>query len=140
MLANRLSGYSGTPLVKKLGIKSGFKLRILNEPESYFDFIKELPEEVYFIQRADIPVDFIHYFALEAEELENDLPLLLDQLEQNGMIWISWPKKTAKRKTDLDGNAVRKIGIKYGLVDIKVCSVNEVWSGLKFVIPLKDRI
>ncbi|MBT8289247.1 MAG: DUF3052 domain-containing protein [Flavobacteriaceae bacterium] len=139
MVANRLSGYSGTPLVKKLGIKSGYKLRILNEPESYIDLIKELPEEVYFIEGADIPVDFIHYFALKTRELEKDLPLLLDQLEQKGMIWISWPKKAAKRKTDLDGNAVRKIGIKHGLVDIKVCSVNEVWSGLKFVIPLKDR-
>lgn len=139
MVANGLLGYSGTPLVRKLGLKTGFVIRILHQTCPYEEFFLDFPDNVEYAQDEDVLVDFIHYFATDAMTLDSELPGLRDQLKQKGMIWISWPKKAAKRKTDLDGNAVRKIGIKHGLVDIKVCSVNEVWSGLKFVIPLKDR-
>lgn len=71
--------------------------------------------------------------------MEKDIQQLKKEIEQHGSIWVSWPKKTSKVATDLDGNIVRKIGLKHGLVDIKVCAVNEIWSGLKFVIPVKDR-
>ncbi|MEY8019531.1 DUF3052 domain-containing protein [Muriicola sp. SD30] len=114
-------------------------IRILHQPSPYEDFFFDLPNDVEYAQDETVLVDFVHYFATDAMTLDKELPGLRDQLKQKGMIWISWPKKAARRKTDLDGNAVRKIGIKHGLVDIKVCSVNEVWSGLKFVIPLKDR-
>ncbi|MEZ2415313.1 DUF3052 domain-containing protein [Muriicola sp. E247] len=133
------SGYSGTPLVRKLGIKSGFVIRIVHQPSPYKDFFPDFPDDVEYAQDGIVLVDFVHYFATDAMTLDKELPGLRDQLKQKGMIWISWPKKAARRKTGLDGNIVRKIGIKHGLVDIKVCSVNEVWSALKFVIPLKDR-
>lgn len=83
--------------------------------------------------------DFIHYFTKSASQLEKDIKLLKHEIEQNGIIWISWPNKAANLETDLNGNIVREIGLRNGLVDIKVCAVDEIWSGLKFVIPVKDR-
>ncbi|QBA63394.1 DUF3052 family protein [Muriicola soli] len=133
------SGYSATPLYRKLGIKNGFLIRIVHPPSRYEDFFRDFPDNVHFAKEEDVDIDFIHLFVLDSERLVTELPDLREQLKQNGMIWISWPKKASKVETDLDGNAVRNIGLKHGLVDIKVCSVNEVWSGLKFVIPLKDR-
>ncbi|MBT8282069.1 MAG: DUF3052 domain-containing protein [Muriicola sp.] len=133
------SGYSGTPLDRKLGIKKDFLIRILHAPSLYEDFFRDFPDDVQFAKEEDKDVDFIHYFALDSSWLVKELPGLRGQLKQNGMIWISWPKKASKVESDLDGNVIRGIGINCGLVDIKVCSVNEVWSGLKFVIPLKDR-
>lgn len=134
------SGYSGTPLAKKLGIKPGFKMRLIHHPADYYDYFQYFPEEVEEIENNTELVHFIHYFGKEAAILEQELPVLRKQLRQEGMIWISWPKKAAKTTTYLDGNLVRQIGLKHGLVDVKVCAVNEIWSGLKFVIPLKDRI
>ncbi len=134
------SGYSGTPLAKKLGLKPGFKVKILNHPAEYFSLFPDLPDDLIEISNPKTKADFIHYFYKESKELESDLHALKNQITQHGMIWISWPKKASKVKTDLDGNVVRRIGLDAGLVDVKVCSINETWSGLKFVIPVKDRV
>jgi len=130
------AGYSGTPLVKKLGIKEGFRLRIINEPENYFALLGDLPIGV---SRVDSLADFIHFFTKEKEELIRVLPQLKLSLEKNGMLWVSWPKKASKVATDVSDAAVREAGLAIGLVDIKVCAVDEVWSGLKFVYRTKDR-
>ena len=135
----KTSGYSGTTLAKKLGIKNGFKIKIVNYPDSYFELFTDFPSETYQISDIKTKKDFIHYFAKTIAELEKDIKQLSEEIEQNGIIWISWPKKSSKVETDLSGNIVREIGLKTGLVDIKVCAVDEIWSGLKFVIPLKDR-
>ena len=133
------AGYSGTPLAKKLGIKEGFLIQIVNAPVHYPDLFSDFPSEVQEDPEPAIRKDFIHIFSKSREELGNLLPSLKNSIKQNGMIWISWPKKTSRIKTDLNGNVIREIGLKNGLVDIKVCAVDETWSGLKFVIPVKDR-
>lgn len=135
----KLSGYSGTPLVNKLGIRKGMKIRVINAPPEYWDLLEVRPEAYNTTTQEDKDLDFVHCFAQNTKALEDSLPMLRRQLNQKGMIWISWPKKSSKVNTDLDGNVVRELGLKHGLVDIKVCSVNEVWSALKFVIPIKDR-
>ncbi|NER09377.1 Protein of unknown function [Muriicola jejuensis] len=132
-------GYSGTPLAKKLGIKRGQRVKLFHPPEGYFDLFEDLPDDFELLPEEDTGIDFIHYFALQADQLDRDLGTLRKQLNQTGMIWISWPKKASKVPTDLDGNVVRDLGLRHGLVDIKVCSVNEIWSALKFVIPVRDR-
>ena len=133
------SGYSGTPLAKKLGIRSGFKVMFIHEPKGYFALFSDLPKDINKTVDRKTKKDFIHYFAKSASELNRDIQQLKQEIEQNGTIWISCQKKAAKVETDLDGNIVREIGLNNGLVDIKVCAVNEIWSGLKFVIPVKDR-
>mgnify|MGYP003672711550 CR=1 FL=1 len=135
----KTAGYSRTPLAKKLGIKKGFKIRLVNPPDNYFKLFIDFPPETYNLTDIQIKKDFIHYFAKSSIDLNNDIKQLSQEIAQNGMIWISWPKKSSKVATDLDGNIVREIGLKTGLVDIKVCAVDDIWSGLKFVIPLKDR-
>ena len=135
----KTAGYSGTPLANKLGIKSGFKIKVVNPPPNYFSLLLKLPADIEEIKDVAVKKDFIHFFAGSSSELNNNIRKLKSEMEQNGMLWISWPKKSAKIETDLDGNIVRKIGLNNGLVDIKVCAVSEIWSGLKFVIPRKDR-
>lgn len=136
----KTAGYSGTPLAKKLGIKQGFEIKIVNEPEGYFNLFSDLPADIKQVSDTNTKKDFIHYFVVSASQLNNEIKLLKHEIKQNGAIWISWPKKEAKVETDLNGNIVREIGLSSGLVDIKVCAVNEIWSGLKFVLPVKDRI
>jgi hypothetical protein len=135
----KTAGYSGTPLAKKLGIKNGFKIKIVNYPDNYFKLFTDFPPETHNITDIKIKKNFIHYFAKTISELEKDINQLRQEIEQNGIIWISWPKKASKVETDLNGNIIREIGLKNGLVDIKVCAVDEIWSGLKFVIPVKNR-
>ena len=135
----KTSGYSGTPLAKKLGLKNGFKVSFINAPTDYFSYFSDLPKDLIEITDNSQKKDFIHFFTKSAEQLNEIINYLKEAIEQNGIIWISWPKKASKIETDLNGNIVREIGLKSGLVDIKVCAVNEIWSGLKFVIPVKDR-
>ena len=132
------SGYSGTPLAKKLGIKEGFKISIINQPENYFQLFKDLPP-IKIVRDPKQKKNFIHYFVKEELQLVKDIYHLRNQIEQNGMIWISWPKKASKVTTDITEDVVRDIALKNGLVDIKVCAVDEIWSGLKLVIPVKQR-
>jgi hypothetical protein len=131
------SGYSETPLAKKLGIKEGFKIALYHQPEYYFNLFTDFPENVKLINKSK--VDFIHYFVKEEKQLRRDILKLKDQIEQNGMIWISWPKKSSKVETDITEDLIRNLALKNGLVDIKVCAVDETWSGLKLVIPVKNR-
>lgn len=131
-------GYSKTPLAKKLGIKAGFRVLMLNVPEHYFDLFDELPEiEEAGEDEEEIP--FVHFFTTEAEALEEMFPRLKDKISKDGMIWVSWPKKSSGMVATLDGNLVRTTGLKAGLVDVKVCAVDEVWSGMKFMYRVKDR-
>ncbi len=98
-----------------------------------------MPEKTTTIVELNGPVDYIHLFTKSKDELQTQFPILKAALAQNGLLWISWPKKASKVTTDLNENIVREIGLQNGLVDIKVCAVDEIWSGLKFVYRLKDR-
>lgn len=133
------AGYSNTPLAKKLGYKPGFRVYLVNAPEYYMDLFEDLPDELEFVHDTEIKKDLIHIFSKEADALATALPLLRHQLKENGMLWISWPKKASGVQTDVDEHAVRNLGLKNGLVDIKKCAVDHTWSGLKFVIPVADR-
>jgi len=132
-------GYSRKSLIEKLGITEGCKIVILNPPKDYFNTLGSLPKDVLVTKMLKGPLDFIHFFTKKREELESKFPVLKKQLSENGTLWISWPKGSSKVETDLNGNVVREIGLKNGLVDVKVCAVNNVWSGLKFVYRLEDR-
>lgn len=134
------SGYSGTPLLKKLGIKPGMTLLPVNEPDDYFELLGPLPEGVMVVREGyDQPVDFIHLFAENGERLHREFPGLKPKLDKEGMLWVSWIKGSSNRDTDINGNNVRSLGLEIGLVDIKVCAVDEDWSGLKFVYRKEDR-
>jgi hypothetical protein len=133
------SGYSGTPLAKKLGIKTGFHIRLVNQPDYYFSLFDDMPANVTIVTEKKSRKNLIHYFSKKAKDLQKDMPALKNEIEADGMIWISWPKKTSKVLTDVTEDLVRVLALTNGLVDIKVCAVDETWSGLKIVIPVKDR-
>ena len=132
------AGYSGTPLAKKLGIKQGSKISLFNQPDYYLTLFTDFPADVHIIKNKS-KVDFVHYFVKEEKQLQKDIGKLKNGIEQNGMIWISWPKKASKVSTDITEDLIRNLALSNGLVDIKVCAVDEIWSGLKLVIPVKDR-
>ncbi len=134
-----MAGYSKTPLIKKLGLKAGFRLIILNAPENYEQTLGELPENVSVADTLTGPLDFIHFFTTRRDALVAEFPHLKQALAPAGLLWISWPKRTSKVATDLTEDIIRAIGLENGLVDVKVAAVDEVWSGLKFVYRLKDR-
>jgi len=133
------AGYSGTPLVKKLGIKEGFRAALVGEPTGFRKELEGLPERVSFVTSVQNDLDFVLFFARSQSELLRNFPRLAVKLVPTGMLWIAWPKKASGIPTDLSDSVVRQIGLDAGLVDVKVCAVNEVWSGLKFVIRVKDR-
>ncbi|MGZ5189472.1 MAG: DUF3052 family protein [Flavisolibacter sp.] len=133
------SGYSGTPLAKKLGIKDRFKIAVLNEPDHYYTLFEDMPPDVDIHHNLNSKLDVIHYFVTEAKELSDNISSLKNSIVQNGMIWISWPKQSSKVPTDITEDVIRAIAIQNGLVDIKVCAVDNVWSALKLVIPVKER-
>jgi hypothetical protein len=135
-----MAGYSGTPLVKKLGFKEGFRAALVNPPSSFEDELEPLPDNVRLVAGSQAKdLDLILFFVESQKRLRKDFPKLARRLAQNGMLWIAWPKRASSVPTDLSDNTVRLIGLEAGLVDVKVCAVNEVWSGLKFVYRLKDR-
>jgi len=132
-----MAGYSGTPLPKKLGIKQQFRVAFLDLPG---DVKAELKSALANCNVGkDGPLDFAMIFVKTADALKKQFPRFANQLAPAGMLWVSWPKKASGVATDLDENEVRRIGLEAGLVDVKVCAVNEIWSGLKFVIRVKDR-
>jgi len=132
------AGYSGTPLVKKLGIKEGFQIAFVNAPTGFLKDLR-LPADVKVNSRSKVALDFVHLFTRSEKELRSKFSEWAVRLNPNGMLWISWPKKTSGVATDLSETIVREIGLKAGLVDVKICAVDDIWSGLKFVIRLKDR-
>lgn len=133
------SGYSGTSLVKKLGIKKNFRVRVINSPENYFDLLGELPTEVKFLQRKSKEVDFIHLFAKDIKTFEKNFFKIKNEIKKDGMIWVSWYKKASKISTDMSEDVIRNTALANGLVDIKVCAVDEKWSGLKVVWRKENR-
>ena len=135
-----LAGYSSTPLAKKLGIKEGSVVRIVNEPANYFQLFSDWPAAVKPVKDRMVKKDVIHFFTADAKDLYKELPLLKTEIKQAGMIWVSWPKKAAKMKTDITEDAIRAFALQIGLVDIKVCAVDEIWSGLKLVVPVANRV
>jgi hypothetical protein len=134
-----MAGYSKTPTWKKLGIKEGMRVILLHAPENYAQILGELPHGVVLDDKVRKKAAFIHYFTREKSGLSEDFPKLKAALAPDGSLWISWPKGAAKVPTDLNENVVREIGLRNGLVDVKVAAVDEIWSGLKFVYRLKDR-
>jgi hypothetical protein len=134
-----MAGYSGKPLAQKLGIKPGQRLIILNAPDDYAATLGTLPEGIQAISRLDGQFDFIQFFTTDRTELEDRFPELKNALYPAGMLWISWPKKAARIPTDLHEDIIRNTGLANGLVDVKVCAVDNRWSGLKFVYRVKDR-
>lgn len=136
------TGYSGTPLVKKLGIKSGMRIAILHAPENYTDTLGDLSDSItHFDILTSEPetFDFVHGFYAERDVFEAEFPALRDAIRKNGMVWISWIKKASKIPTDLNETIVRNVGLTEGLVDVKVIAIDAKWSGLKFVWRTKDR-
>ena len=134
-----MAGYSGTPLPKKLGIKEGSRIALVNAPKDFQSQLGELPDTVQLITKPTKSLDIILFFVLNERALLRDFAKLAAKLVSNGMIWIAWPKKSSGVVTDLSENRVRQIGLDAGLVDVKVCAIDETWSGLKFVYRLKDR-
>jgi hypothetical protein len=133
------AGYSGTPLVKKLGIKENYILKPVNEPGNYFDLLLGLPPSVSIVQEKDTDIDCIHWFTTSLHDLHVKLPAYMKQIKSNGMIWISWPKKTSKVPTDITEDRIRDEALPLGLVDVKVCAVDDTWSALKLVYRLENR-
>ena len=133
-----MAGYSRTPLVKKLGIKPGFNIAFISAPSGYANEL-DLPPDVTINSRSGKPLDFAQLFVKSEKELKEKFSESAKRLHAAGMLWVSWPKKSSGVTTDLSENIVRDIGLAAGLVDIKICAVDEVWSGLKFVFRLQDR-
>ena len=134
-----MAGYSGKPLVAKLGIKPDTRVAIVNAPKGYDRVLGQLPEGVTRQPSVAGSLDFIQFFTDAKRELERRFPALERALAPAGMLWISWPKKTSRVATDLTEDVIRAIGLAHGLVDVKVAAVDEVWSGLKFVRRVRDR-
>ncbi|HTR23588.1 MAG TPA: hypothetical protein VMI10_06355 [Terriglobales bacterium] len=134
-----MAGYSGTPLPKKLGIKEGFRVALLNAPAEVKSEIASALKECSILKLAAGSLDFVFLFAKTRASLEADIVSAAHSLAPAGMLWISWPKKSSGVASDLDESIVRRLGLDAGLVDIKVCAVTDIWSGLKLVIPVKDR-
>ena len=134
-----MAGYSSTPLAKKLGIKEGSRIGLVNAPKNFRDELGELPDDVEFVKRLTNSLDIIVFFVFSERELATNFSRLAGKLKMNGMIWIAWPKKSSGVKTDISFEPVQKIGLAAGLVDVKICAIDETWSGLKFVYRLKDR-
>ena len=121
-----MAGYSGASLAKELGINEGFRVRTKNEPPHYLTIVAPLPDKVTISSSIRSDIDLWHLFTM-------------NQINQNGMIWVSWPKKSSGVSTDVIEDTIRKIALPLGLVDIKVCAVDDVWSGLKLVIRSSNR-
>lgn len=128
-----------TPLYKKLGLKSGMTCYFLNEPDNYLKLISPVEKDIIQKKRLTGKIDFIHLFAKDGRTLERHYLKLKDHLAIDGTFWISWLKQSSKIPTDLNRELLRSYGLANGLVDVKVCSVNDSWSALKFVYRLKDR-
>ena len=134
-----MAGYSGTPLAKKLGIIAGSRIFLSDAPKNYMELVAPLPEGVRVVRKIDRETDIVHIFSTERARLKTALQISLRNLRQDGSIWVSWPKKSSKVPTDITEDTIREVALPMGLVDIKVCAVDEVRSGLKLVIRKDNR-
>jgi hypothetical protein len=133
------AGYSGTPLVRKLGINPGATAALIRAPEGFDAVLGELPDGVTIRRRLLAPCDVIVSFHIDRAELGRRLPALRGALAQDGGLWLAWPKRSSGVATDLSDGSVRELGLAAGLVDNKVCAIDETWSGLRFVYRLANR-
>jgi hypothetical protein len=133
-MATASAGYSGTPLARKLGIAAGSRVVAVNAPEGDADWLAPLPEGVRFETRVSAAVDVVHVFIDRRAELQRQLDSLRGRIAPAAAVWVSWPKKASKVPTDVTEDTIRELALPIGFVDVKVCAVNEVWSGLKLVI------
>jgi hypothetical protein len=129
-----MAGYSGTPLAKKLGIKAGSRIFVSNAPPHYDELLAPLPESVTRARGIDARTQLVHVFVTTQTQLHKALQAAMAKLAPDAALWVSWPKKSSKVPTDVTEDSIRDIALPMGLVDIKVCAVDEVWSGLKLVI------
>jgi hypothetical protein len=134
-----MAGYSGKPLSQKLGLKPGFRIFVDGAPADYRELVGGLPEGAKIVTQPKATLDLVHLFATEAKGLAGKLNRFRAIIAPDGMIWVSWPKKSSGMATDLSDVVVRDTALPLGLVDVKVCAVDEVWSALKFVIPKAER-
>jgi Protein of unknown function (DUF3052) len=137
------AGYSGTPLAKKLGIKEGFSVLAIDAPSNYRDLLEPLPDNVAIVGEssdARSAFDLIHLFTNSRDELFRQLSICIRLIKQDGTMWVSWFKKAAKLPTEITEDTVRDAALPLGLVDIKVCAVDDKWSGLKLVIRKENRV
>lgn len=134
-----MAGYSGTPLSQKLGIKPGTTVLVINRPENYGELLGQLPNDVRLTDRSGGELDFVHFFTTRRSELQKQLKPLRAKLSGTGTIWVSWPKTLAGVFTDVTEDAIREAALPLGLVDTKVCAVDETWSGLKLMIRRENR-
>ncbi len=134
-----MPGYSGTPLAKKLGIKPGFRVKTKNTPPNYESLLSPIPDDVVISTSIRANVDLWHVFTVSRKELKATLSTAQKQIRQDGMIWVSWPKKSSGVLSEITEDTVREVALPMGLVDIKVCAVDETWSGLKLVIRKENR-
>ena len=129
-----MAGYSGTPLAKKLGIKAGSEVVVVEGPSGYRKLLEPLPDGVKFATRLSATSDLVHVFATRKAELAKALKAFRAALRADAAVWVSWPKKSAKVATDITEDTIRELALPLGFVDIKVCAVDETWSGLKLVV------
>ena len=134
-----MPGYSGTPLARKLGLKPPLDVLLIGAPEDYRTWLGDLPSGVSFVASSRAPVQAAHLFLSKRTLLQKHLTALRRQLEPDGFVWVSWPKKASKVPTDITEDTIRDVALPLGFVDIKVCAVSEVWSGLKLVIRKEQR-
>jgi hypothetical protein len=134
-----MPGYSGTPLPKKLGLKPPLTLAAIAAPRGYRSWLGELPPGVRIVSKATKPIEAVHLFVTKRAILSKSLSMFRKQLEQTGFLWVSWPKKASKVPTDITEDVIRELALPLGFVDIKVCAVSDVWSGLKLVIRKSER-
>jgi len=134
------AGYSGTPLAKKLGIKERFVVLALDAPDDYVGLLEPLPPEVSLTDKPGKNLDLVHIFTNSRSDLQKFLSTAVRQIKQDGSIWVSWYKKAAKLPTEITEDSIREAAFPLGLVDIKVCAVDDKWSGLKLVIRKENRV
>lgn len=128
------AGYSGTPLARKLGFKAGTHAHLIGTPPEFMAWLAPLPEGVVFDTRVGAATDLVQLFTPERRVLQQQLTRLRSLLRSDASVWVSWPKKASKVATDISEDTIREVALPLGFVDIKVCAVSEVWSGLKLVI------
>ena len=134
-----VSGYSGKVLAQKLGITSWMRVKTRNAPANYQQLLGALPSDVLISPRLRRPIDIVHIFSIARAHLRSELRRALEEIEQDGAIWVSWPKKASGVRTDITEDVIREVALPLGLVDVKVCPVDETWSGLKLVIRRANR-
>ena len=134
-----MAGYSGTPLPQKLGIKPGLTVVAINPPANYRRLLGQIPDSITFSERLKSGSSFVHLFTSRRSEMQKKMSILRDKISDNGAIWVSWPKKSSGIATDVTEDVIREIALPLGFVDIKVCAVDEIWSGLKLMIRRENR-